>query len=159
MVLTGSLGKTHTCLGLPITMSGVCDAGDLGSIPGLGRSSGEEERLPTPVFSGLENSMDCVVHGGRKKSDMTVQLSLSWVEWLPLTEAGVKGTLHLFKMPNNIICPKLLYLLTISIYYIYPLTQIIPLVRNVLPFIFIRMSFFVRSMSNTTIQWKLSQIC
>ena len=25
-------------------------AGDLGSIPGLGRSPGERERLPTPVF-------------------------------------------------------------------------------------------------------------
>ena len=27
-----------------------CKAGDLGSIPGLGRSSGEGKRLPTPVF-------------------------------------------------------------------------------------------------------------
>ena len=28
----------------------VCNAGDLGLIPGLGRSSGKRERLPTPVF-------------------------------------------------------------------------------------------------------------
>ena len=38
----------------------VCNARDLGSILGLGRSPGEGEEywLPTPVFSGLENSMD-----------------------------------------------------------------------------------------------------
>ena len=42
-----------------------CNAGDLGSIPGLGRSPGERERLPIPVF-GLENSMDCIVHGVAK---------------------------------------------------------------------------------------------
>ena len=28
----------------------VCKAGDLGSIPGLGRSPGERERIPTLVF-------------------------------------------------------------------------------------------------------------
>jgi len=27
-----------------------CSAGDLGSIPGLGRSPGEGKRLPTPIF-------------------------------------------------------------------------------------------------------------
>ena len=27
-----------------------CNAGDPGSIPGLGRSTGEGEKLPTPVF-------------------------------------------------------------------------------------------------------------
>ena len=35
--------------------------GDLGLIPGLGRSSGEGESYPLQ-YSGLENSMDCVVH-------------------------------------------------------------------------------------------------
>ena len=37
-----------------------CNAGDLGSIPGLGRSPGEGKgyRLQYP---GLENSMDCIV--------------------------------------------------------------------------------------------------
>ena len=42
-----------------------CNEGDLGSIPGLGRSPGERERLLIPVF-GLENSMDCVVFGVTK---------------------------------------------------------------------------------------------
>ena len=36
--------------------------GDLGLIPGLGRSPGEGKRYPL-AYSGLENSMDCIVHG------------------------------------------------------------------------------------------------
>ena len=40
----------------------VCNVGDLGSIPGLGRSPGEgkDDLLQ---YSGLENSIDCIVHG------------------------------------------------------------------------------------------------
>ena len=38
------------------------NAGDLGSIPGLARSPGEGKGNPIQ-YSGLENSMDCVVHG------------------------------------------------------------------------------------------------
>ena len=38
------------------------NAGDLGSIPGLGRSPGEGKGNPLQ-YSGLENSMDCIVHG------------------------------------------------------------------------------------------------
>ena len=34
-----------------------CNAGDLGSIPGLGRSPGEGKGYPLQ-YSGLENSMD-----------------------------------------------------------------------------------------------------
>ena len=39
-----------------------CNAGDLDSIPGLGRSPGERKGYPLQ-YSGLENSMDCIVHG------------------------------------------------------------------------------------------------
>ena len=51
-----------------------CNGGHPGSIPGLGRSLGEGERLPTPVFWPGE------FHGlyspwGHKESDMTEQLS------------------------------------------------------------------------------------
>ena len=42
-----------------------CNAGDLGSIPELGRSSGEGKGY-SPKYSGLENSMHCIVHGGHK---------------------------------------------------------------------------------------------
>ena len=37
------------------------NSGDLGSIPGLGRSPGEGKGYPLQ-YSGLENSMDCLVH-------------------------------------------------------------------------------------------------
>ena len=57
-----------------------CNAREAGSIPGLGRSPGEGERLPTPVFwpgefHGLYrpwgyNSMDCIDHG-EAESGMT----------------------------------------------------------------------------------------
>ena len=39
--------------------------GDLGSIPGLGRSPGEGKGYPLQ-YSGLDNSMDCIVHGVTK---------------------------------------------------------------------------------------------
>ena len=39
-----------------------CDAGDLGLIPGLGRSPGEGEGYPLQ-YSSLEDSMDSKVHG------------------------------------------------------------------------------------------------
>ena len=42
-----------------------CNVGDLGSIPGLGRSLGEGKGYPLQ-YSGLENSMDCIVHGVTK---------------------------------------------------------------------------------------------
>ena len=47
-----------------------CNAGDLGSIPGLGRSPGEGKGYPLQ-YSGLENSRD------HKESDTTQRLSLS----------------------------------------------------------------------------------
>ena len=42
-----------------------CSVGDLGSIPGLGRSPGEENGYPLQ-YSDLENSMDCILHGVAK---------------------------------------------------------------------------------------------
>ena len=42
-----------------------CNGGDLGSVPGLGRSPGEGKSHPLQ-YSGLENSMDCIFHGVTK---------------------------------------------------------------------------------------------
>ena len=42
-----------------------CNAGGLGLIPKLGKSPGEGEGYPLQ-YSGLENSMDCTVHGVAK---------------------------------------------------------------------------------------------
>ena len=57
-----------TYVGSPGWLTGkesTCNAGDLGSIPGLGRSPGERNNYPLQ-YSGLENSMDCIVHGVSK---------------------------------------------------------------------------------------------
>ena len=50
----GSAGKESTC-----------NEGDLGLIPELGRSPGEGKGYPLQC-SGLEDSMDCIVHGVAK---------------------------------------------------------------------------------------------
>ena len=42
-----------------------CNAVDPGSIPGLGRSPGEGKGYPVQ-YSGLENSMDCIIQGVTK---------------------------------------------------------------------------------------------
>ena len=55
-------------LGFPCGSAGkefACNVGDLGSIPGLGRSPGEGKGYPIQ-YSGLENSMDCIVPWGRR---------------------------------------------------------------------------------------------
>ena len=51
----GSVGKESAC-----------NARDLGSIPGLGRSPGEGKGYPLQ-YSGLENSIDCIVHRVSKR--------------------------------------------------------------------------------------------
>ena len=51
----------------------ICNGGDLGLIPGLGRSPGEGKGYPLHC-SKLENSMDSP--WGRKELDTTEQLSL-----------------------------------------------------------------------------------
>ena len=59
-------------LGFPCGSAGkesACNVGDLGSISGLGKSP-EEGKGYQFQFSGLQNSMDCVVHGVREL-DMT----------------------------------------------------------------------------------------
>ena len=57
---------THSSiLGFPCGSAGkesACNVGDLGLIPGLGRSHGEGKGYPLH-YSGLENSMDSIVHG------------------------------------------------------------------------------------------------
>ena len=84
-----------------------CNAGDLGLIPGLGRSPGEGNCYPLQ-YSGLENSMDRgawqASSWGRKESDTTERLSpappgLSRVRHCPLQRppghSPVSGCCHL----------------------------------------------------------------
>ena len=67
----GSAGKESTC-----------SAGDLGLVPGLGKSPGEGKGHPLE-YSGQENSMDCIVHGVTKSrtqlSDFHFHLFNTWL--------------------------------------------------------------------------------
>ena len=75
---------TPVFLGFPGGSDGeesVYNVGNLGLIPGVGRSPGEGNSYPL-LYSGLENSMDreawqATVHLVSKELDMTEQLSLS----------------------------------------------------------------------------------
>ena len=62
-----------------VSKKSACNAGDLGSIPGLGRSPGEEKGYPLH-YSGLENSTDCVVHGVTKSWTRLSDLHLHFQE-------------------------------------------------------------------------------
>ena len=68
-------GLVSLLLGFPGGSDGkksACNAEDLGSIPGSGRSSGEGIGYLLQ-YSGLENTMDCIVHGVTKSQLTTNQ--------------------------------------------------------------------------------------
>ena len=65
-----------------------CNAGDPSSIPELGRSAEEGKGYPLQYF-GMENSMDCIVHGVTKSRTRLRNFhftSLLIKETKPLTE-------------------------------------------------------------------------
>ena len=69
---TGTFSLYLQCLlmsqGFPCDSAGkesACNAQDLGLISGLGRSSGKGKGYQL-LYSGLENSLDCIVHGVAK---------------------------------------------------------------------------------------------
>ena len=76
--LCGSAGKESAC-----------NAGDRGSIPGLGRSPGEGKGCPLQ-YSGLENSMDCIVHGVAKNRVQLSDFHFSFVN-TSINTKGVKN--------------------------------------------------------------------
>ena len=57
-----------------------CNAGDPGSIPGLGRSLREGKGYPLQ-YSGLENSMDCIVHGVTKSQTRLSDFHFTSLRW------------------------------------------------------------------------------
>ena len=69
--------------------------GDLGSVPGLQRPPGEGKGCRLQ-YSGLENSMDCVVHGVTKSqtrlSDFQFQVALVVKNW-PADAGDTRDTL------------------------------------------------------------------
>ena len=68
----GSAGKESTC-----------NVGDLGSIPVLGRSPGEGKGYPLQ-YSGLQNSMDCIVHGVTKSQTPLSHFHFHVLIWVSL---------------------------------------------------------------------------
>ena len=71
-------------LGFPCGLTdkeSTCNVGNLDSVPGLGRSPGEGKSYPLQ-YSGLENSMDYIVHGVAKSwkrlSDFFISMCLEW---------------------------------------------------------------------------------
>ena len=75
----GSEGFPHSSVGI----ESACNAGDLDSIPGLGRSPEEGKGYPLQ-YSGLENSMDSIVHGVTK--------SQTQLNDFHLTRSGIAGS-------------------------------------------------------------------
>ena len=63
-----------------------CNVRNLNLIPGLGRSPGEGKGYPLQ-YSGLENSMDPIVHG-ISESDTPEQLSLLQAPHIPFLLPG-----------------------------------------------------------------------
>ena len=55
-----------------------CNVGDLGLISGLGRYPGEGKGYPLQ-YSGLENSIDCIVHGVAKSRTQLSDFCLSTI--------------------------------------------------------------------------------
>ena len=63
-----------------------CNVGDLGLIPGLGRSPGEQKGYPLQ-YSALENSMDCKSPWSPRVGH-TERLSLSLLQYMTLSSSA-----------------------------------------------------------------------
>ena len=76
---------TPVFLGFPCGSAGkesAYNVGNLGSIAGLGRSPGEGKGQ-TLQCSGLENSMNCIVHGDANRHDWVTFTFYFGLWWLP----------------------------------------------------------------------------
>ena len=81
-----------------------CNMEDLGSIPGLGRSPGEEKGYALQ-YSGLENSMDCMVHWVTKSQTQLSNFHFTFKGWSGSAyKAAYKVNLKRIKLsPSNLI--------------------------------------------------------
>jgi len=100
---------TLVFLGFPCGSAGkesACNARDLGLIPGLGRSPGEGKGYPLQ-YSGLENSMDCIIH------KVTKSQKRQWLSLFTLTVSKVLSSwcFSLKKKKTN--SPEILFNLVI----------------------------------------------
>ena len=70
-----------------------CNTGDLGSIPGLERFPGEGKGYPLQ-YSGLENSMDCIIHGvAQSWHDLTLTFRASLIAQMVKNPPAMQETL------------------------------------------------------------------
>ena len=79
-------------MGLPGGSTGeesACNTGDMGSIPRLVRSPGEGNSYPLQ-YSGLENSMDCKVHGVTKSWTWLSNFHFTSGDHLPMQETDMR---------------------------------------------------------------------
>ena len=68
-----------------------CNVEDLGLIPGLGRSPGEGNSYPLQ-YSGLENSVGCIIHGvAKSQTQLSDFTSLVTQTVKNLSECGRPG--------------------------------------------------------------------
>ena len=70
----------YISMGFPDSSVGkesACSAGDPGAIPGFGRSPGKGKGYPLQD-SGLQNSVDCVVHGVTKSWTRLSDFDFKW---------------------------------------------------------------------------------
>ena len=77
---------TPIFLDFPCGSSGkesACKAGDLGSIPGKGRCLGERKGCPLQ-YSGLDNSMGCIVHGSQRVRNGLATINFTYFHILTL---------------------------------------------------------------------------
>ena len=89
---TGEAGKESACY-----------VGDLGSIPGLGRSPGEGKGYPLQ-YSGLENSMDYTVHGVAKSRTQLSDFHFNSLHYItpPETEQDPAGSFQGQSLPSTL---------------------------------------------------------
>ena len=85
---------TPVFLGFPCSSAGkesACNVGDLSSIPGLGRSPGEGNGYPLQ-YSGLKNSMDCIVYGVTKSQTRLSNFHFQEAEAMQRVRPGPCGS-------------------------------------------------------------------
>ena len=105
--------NSHIHMGFPCGSAGkesACSVGDLGLTPGLGRSLGEGNGYPCQ-YPGLENSVDCIVHGVAKSQTqlnelyclsqpyMTTGKTIALTRWIFIG----KVTSLLFSTPSRLV--------------------------------------------------------
>ena len=84
----------------------VCNVGDLGSIPGLGRSPREGKGYPLQ-YSALENSTDCMVHG----------VARSWTQLSNFTFIAIYESSKFFTSSPNLV---FIFILFFLLFYSHP---------------------------------------